>query len=593
LLDTEGTRAPEYHGMPDSDKRDNQMATLSILLADATIVITPGENDAAIKEILPVVLMAYQGSKLAEDNGGRLSSKVFFVYNRIDTSQKNKLSSIIQSLGTSLHEAFSQVQKLAGDSALLKSEARPFGNLDVSNPNSSESDVCILGNVKKEYEPPGDIPDSAYGETLVKFREHIHRRVTSAQQDATAWKSRSFEEFSNYITEVWKCICSANFTLNFASVVERITFDKLDFEYKKVEQELVEAYLESFATIKKKMIEEKGEIISSGTTAVIDATSNGDLLLKFEAKLREEILPAEQNLDNKMKEMIMKRGREKWSLQFQRQWETNKKDQASNWAFRLKTNFVLLFNYEHHVENYKKKLRNEINNLFSNSSTESSKFVWTGGEKTTKFEELYNNMLFEVYQLFPPKDMRAEVLNVYQNSSVIKNRKIDMLVSDEDSSLLSLLKQEPIYFWRRNRNAVEKCLKSVDAIVNFISASQQCYDDSIISNFIYEVDASITFHEVSTNSEVRKIHIYGQNLIIALMEIMGREWEAENSVLAKFKRNKETMCEYFMMVSQGVEKTKLFAATMANALKSVLMSGKCNCQYYKFYSSNNSFYASP
>lgn len=43
LLDTEGTRAPEYWGMPGSEKRDNQMATLSILLADATIIVNPGE----------------------------------------------------------------------------------------------------------------------------------------------------------------------------------------------------------------------------------------------------------------------------------------------------------------------------------------------------------------------------------------------------------------------------------------------------------------------------------------------------------------------------------------------------------------------
>ena len=96
LLDTEGTRSPEYHGLPGSEKRDNQMATLSILLADATVVVIPGENDAAIKEILPIVLMAYQGSKLAEINGGRRSSMLFFVYNRIDTTQKDKLGTIIQ-----------------------------------------------------------------------------------------------------------------------------------------------------------------------------------------------------------------------------------------------------------------------------------------------------------------------------------------------------------------------------------------------------------------------------------------------------------------------------------------------------------------
>lgn len=102
ILDTEGTRSPDFYGTPLSEKRDNQMATLSILLADATIIVNPGENDAATKEILPIVLMAYQGSKLAEDNGGRLSSMMFFVYNRIDTTQKDKLTNIIQTLANSL-----------------------------------------------------------------------------------------------------------------------------------------------------------------------------------------------------------------------------------------------------------------------------------------------------------------------------------------------------------------------------------------------------------------------------------------------------------------------------------------------------------
>jgi hypothetical protein len=448
--------------------------------------------------------------------------------------------------------------------------------------------------VKNTFEPPGDIPDFAFGETLVKLREHIHRRVTSVQQEGTAWKSRSIEEFSNYITEVWKCICSANFTLNFASVVERITFDQLDFEYKKVEQQLVEAYLESFASLKKKMIEEKGENISSGSTAVMDATSNDHRLLKFESQLREEIFPAEQYLDKKVKDMVKKRGREKWSLQFQKQWETNKKDQARNWSLRLKTSFVLLFNYEHHVENYKKKMRKEIHDFFKFHSMISNNFKWTDVEKNKKFEELYNNMLFEVYQQFPPKDVRAEVLNVYQNSPTIKNRKIDMKLSDADASFFSKMKQICFDFFssasqKKNLSPIEKCLKYAITISNSVARHNQCYDDSIISKFIYDVDAAITSLNISDNSKVRMIHIYGQKKITDVMETIGREWDEENSVLAKLKRNKEAMREYFMMVSQGVEKTKLFAATMANALKSVLMSGKCNCQYYKFYLCNNSF----
>ena len=148
------------------------MATLSILLSDATIVVIRGENDVAVKEILPIVLMAYQGSKLAEDNGGRLGSRMFFVYNRIDTKQKNKLDTIIQTLGTSLPEAFNQVQQLTGNLTNLQSEST-FGSFNLDSSNPCGSDVCILGDVKKQSEPPGDVPDESYGEGLFRFREHI------------------------------------------------------------------------------------------------------------------------------------------------------------------------------------------------------------------------------------------------------------------------------------------------------------------------------------------------------------------------------------------------------------------------------------
>jgi hypothetical protein len=333
------------------------------------------------------------------------------------------------------------------------------------------------------------------------------------------------------------------------------------------------------------MIEEKGEIIRSGySTVLMDATSNDHLLLKFETQLRVEILHTENKLDDKMKQIVKGKGREKWSLQYQMQWEMNKKDQARNWAFRLKTSFVLLFNYEHHVEDYKKKMRKEIHNLFNNSSTNSSYFNWTADvKKDQKFEELYSNMLKDVRQQFPSKDVSAEIVKVYQNSNVIRNRMIDMKLSEDDSSLLLKLQQQPIYFFRKNPNAVEKCLKSVDTIVNSIAASQQCYDDIITTHFIYDVDASITLHKVSTNSEVQKIHMYGQDRISGVMEKIGRDWETENSVFAKLERNKEAMREYFIMVSEGVEKTKLFAVNLANSLKSVLMPGNYEHQSFRFY----------
>jgi hypothetical protein len=90
------------------------------------------------------------------------------------------------------------------------------------------------------------------------------------------------------------------------------------------------------------------------------------------------------------------------------------------------------------------------------------------------------------------------------------------------------------------------------------------------------VDAAITEHNVSLNSDVQMMHIYGQKLIIDLMQQIEKKWEAENSVFAKLQQreNKEAMRHYFMMVSTGVEKTKLFAETLTSTLKTSIHSGK-------------------
>ena len=277
------------------------------------------------------------------------------------------MGNIIQTLGTSLNEAFDYVQNQTGNSAQFQSE-NPFCNFILGAPNSSGSDVFVLGNVKEKFEPPGDIPDAAYGEALVQLREHIHQRVTRSQ-DGTFWKSRSIAEFANYIEEVWKCISSANFTLNFASVVERMTFDKLDLEYKKIEAKLDAEYRQVFEFLKKKMVVEKGKRINN-----LDENEE-NRLASFEIDLRNNIVPIEHALEVEINDLVKGKGREKWSLQYQELWKMFKKEQAHNWERSLRTSFATLFKYEHHVENYKKQMRKEIVVLFK--SKKENTCQWT------------------------------------------------------------------------------------------------------------------------------------------------------------------------------------------------------------------------
>ena len=72
ILDTEGIRAPEFAGQVHSDARDNKMATMSIIPSDASIMMTVGDDDSAVKDILPIVLRI-EGLNALITSGRKLS----------------------------------------------------------------------------------------------------------------------------------------------------------------------------------------------------------------------------------------------------------------------------------------------------------------------------------------------------------------------------------------------------------------------------------------------------------------------------------------------------------------------------------------
>ena len=123
---------------------------------------------------------------------------VFFVYNRIDTQQKDKLGNVLQVLSTSLHEAFHSVSQLSGTSEISsnpldldRKETGLFRRFKLNASNSNQSDVRILGNIKENFAPPKDVSDLASGKALCEFREHIHNRVTWQDSGSSRhqWKS--------------------------------------------------------------------------------------------------------------------------------------------------------------------------------------------------------------------------------------------------------------------------------------------------------------------------------------------------------------------------------------------------------------------
>ncbi|CAF0976420.1 unnamed protein product [Didymodactylos carnosus] len=110
ILDTEGIRAPEHTGSADSTWRDNHMATFAVLPANATIILINSEDDSAARKVLPTVMLAYQQSKLTASSTVQLSSRIFFVYTRVDMNDTKKLVNNIQAMFIDLKNNASKLQ---------------------------------------------------------------------------------------------------------------------------------------------------------------------------------------------------------------------------------------------------------------------------------------------------------------------------------------------------------------------------------------------------------------------------------------------------------------------------------------------------
>lgn len=519
---------------------------------------------------------------------------MFFVYNRIDTTQREKLSTIIQTLATSLDDAFDAVQNLNGTVSSQLNAESPLRNfkLDASN-NSSESDVRILGNVKEKFVPPNDVPDPAYGKALAEFREHIHARVTGIR-GGTGWKSRSLDQFSEYLAQVWQCINTANFTLHFASLIERSNFDQLEAEYKRCEQQLAVAYQNKFSAVQKDMVTKKGE-------------TNSLKVADFEISMRQEIEVLEFQLDDEVDKIVNRKGREKWQLKYKEIWKEYKDNQNRHWKRLLNSSFQTLFFYDSQVETLKKDMRQRIRELFSSPTLKAGE--WNQQKKDKEFRIMYDEILQKAKANDPPVNVRERIKKIYQESPLIKNRKIELandiakvqiiekecelvierLYKEEFEKLSPELKNEGNFLtnswvYRRtvgrfmgssksNYSEPTDYQRAIFADVRISLAGKICYDDSIGYDIIKNTEKIMKDAKKNwQNIDYQKAHIYARKLITILLESMQCEWEKHNSVYAKLEQesNRVAMHQYFKAASEGVERTKLLICLMKSTLESNL-----------------------
>jgi GTPase Era involved in 16S rRNA processing len=299
ILDTEGVRAPEFSGLQGATWRDNRLATFSILPADVTIIMINNEEDTAAREILPIVMLAYQQSELAAKSTNQLKTKLFFVYTRIDTNEKNKLSGIAQSLSLELRKAAADLEQTQRDSA----------NDSINDDQNFASellhdflpeDIQFLGKLKVRDKPPEDVPEFDYGYDIVKLNAYIHGRLTGS---SPRWQARELSKFADYLNAIWQCVQTVDFTLSFRTVLERWAYEDLQgycremygklaslysSEYDKLEPIILTTLSDSSLTSAHcgKMIEKFQEIFAAAVQETAEELKQGFIVHINQQKVR-------------------------------------------------------------------------------------------------------------------------------------------------------------------------------------------------------------------------------------------------------------------------------------------------------------------
>lgn len=374
----------------------------------------------------------FQDSILAEDNGGRLSNMMFFIYNRTDAAQKEKLEAIFQSLLTNLGDAFNTVQNkirpTTTDSLTQPKKDTPFRNLRLDASNSSESDIRILENGKEKLED--DIVNPAYTEALVEFVEHIHRRVTDPREEnnGNKWKAVSMNQFGKYLAHVWDSMESDDFKSHLASTVEDTNYDRLEDEYKLCEHELSSAYHDEFGKVQKAMLRERCDERYETSYSVINYPVSLEaqvLLSKFQTSLQQEVNKKKNELDDRVKAILNQRGREKWKLQYEKRWKKYEENQRIHWKNLVKSSFNSLFIYDFQVKKLKSDMREKIRELFS-SSAENTK-EWTAEKKEEEFNRMYQEILDEAKSNEKNIDVDEKVSNSPYAKLIQESNKSEMM----------------------------------------------------------------------------------------------------------------------------------------------------------------------
>ena len=575
LIDTEGIRAPEFMNLPGAELRDNILVTFAVLLADGTILLNKGEVNQALEEILPIVLYIYGTSSLSLQLGGQIPSKLFFVYNQIDTSQETKGKELLQDLTTRLYNITDQIRKSipSGNNSFHGFEQC---RLDLTNISNSDFRILTV-NINN---PPINHPVSLYGEQALQLRQWIDQRITN-QTESHPWKARLFSDVLQYLKAVIDTIRQAHHITNVNTALEMLAYNNLNGQIENIKNNISA----NFTAIR---IEVENEIIRQYTNHSSNETGISALLETKIVGIIEEgykrvlmmmndiIVQAEETVHKLVKgtkrEIALRDG---WDL-----FINEKKN-------RIKIFLATRIDREITKSIIIDKVQNQIRQDLIDECNKNNCTSLNDTTQETIFNDIFNRRIAEVQQPY-----HSGYVNVSQNIKAIYNKSFtieNVKIFDGNQ----FCKENGYFQWISNENEL-KHVKNVESkqerddrihqqsdekrkfddtindiipYTNAESSNAERYDEIIVHNILQHLKKIIDTREVINVNTLENIHRRTFcHLEYQLTELQNR-WDSKHNRTLHLEENRSILWKFFQNVAQGIRGIKLLELDLINLFK--------------------------
>lgn len=519
LLDTEGLKSPEFFGIAEANTRDNRLATLGVLAADACVFMVANEDDSGLKEVLPMVMLAFKGSIVAETSGGRIRAKLFFVYRSVNTNETGKLRENKRKLQEYLREAAIQVAKLGqsegkasvddgkGGQELLQAM---FNDFHVDD-EEEKSDVKCMGNLTKGHMPPEDTPNWSYGEQIVNLREYIHRRVTTQQGQ---WRATELRQWAEHLSRVWECISTADFELSFSSAVEYESYRILKGRLNDVRKELSKKYIEEFEGLELELgkMQDEGE------------DTREQLYKTLEAQVSSTKEQAQMEVETIWKEPRW----QKWRAQEESSWVKFCEDLDAGYRIRLDDYIAGILRFENVVREYEMKVKQEIAALIDAGTLQMegrSKEEYQE-EKEKHFRDIFERIKHEAMESHPPYagEVPRAVTTVYQDSEVANRFNI---FADED-----------------HRELQKEAMSKLEEVLKQLLRNVKQYSVHVVLNAIAHTEA-LEQTMLKERWQQAKAHRWMMSKLSSRLQDLQHKWDEAHNVVDKLIAARQQLWQYF------------------------------------------------